>query len=201
MRVISIVFKTFLVLLGVTLVTGFIPNQPDPNLIARVIKRHSRSGVGILVDYDYPIHMKRLWVVATRTVRIEGKVFKRGDVILNTHVSHSWGSGMLFATRFSNVPNSFISSRGFFRTHQKRHRSHHHGWPALRVDGLDRKLNRNAKARAIIFHRSYSPWSAGCFMSLPSMNDRLTKLAAGGAIMYVHKTNPVDLNDIRRARP
>ena len=55
----------------------------------------------VVVDYDLPLFMKRLWVVDSGS----------GATVLRAHVSHAWKSGYWVPTKFSNVPESRISSK------------------------------------------------------------------------------------------
>jgi len=171
------------------------PAHPDAELVAKLKSKRSPTGIGILIDYDYPIQTKRLWVIALKNLKRNGKRYKAGEVIMNTRVSHAALSGLIFAKRFSNKPNTQLSSRGFFRTASNTHRSPGFGYPALRIHGLDKALNDNVRKRAIIFHKSKSWFSAGCFMTPAAVNKKLTNLIKGGSIVYVHVSNPNDLID------
>ncbi len=187
------------ILVGTSGCASFMAVSPDPKLVESLetspwSKKHT-ADVGILIDYDYPFFIKRLWVIAFKEVEFEGEKFEPGAVIMNTRVSHAHRSGWLFATRFSNVKESRHSSRGYFKTARKLHPSPKHGYPALKVHGLQRGLNEKAKNRSIIFHKSSSLHSIGCFMTSPEVNKRLTKLIRGGAILYVHASDPEDLTE------
>ena len=174
--------------------SAMLPLTPRDDLVEMLLDKSSRSPVSVLIDYDYPIHMRRLWVIARKDgYRHDGKTYRRGGVVMNTWVSHALRSGLITATYFSNVKDSMLSSRGLMKTHLQTHDSRRHGAPALRVDGLSPQLNSAVRKRHIIFHKSYSPVSAGCFQSLPFINERLTKLIAGGSLLYVHKSNAIDV--------
>ncbi len=171
-----------------------LPLTPQQELVETLLAKSSRAPVSVLIDYDYPIHMRRLWVIARKDGYIhQGKTYRRGDVVMNTWISHALRSGLITATYFSNVKDSMLSSRGLMKTHRRTHTSPDHGAPALRVDGLSPKLNSAVKKRHIIFHKSYSPVSAGCFQSLPFINKRLTKSIEGGSLVYVHRSNAIDV--------
>ena len=67
-----------------------------------------------------------------------------------TYVSHGKNSGKVLATKFSNAPNSFQSSLGFFVTDTKPYFGNY-GY-SLRLKGLENRFNSNAYDRAIVIH-------------------------------------------------
>ena len=118
--------------------------------------------------------LKRLWVIDLRS----------GEILLRSHVSHAWRSGFWTPTLFSNVSGSRISSKGCFVTGESYNGKYGLG---MRLDGLEGK-NRNVRRRAIVFHPSWGPWSSGCFMTFPWINQRIIDFTKGGSFMYVHKS-------------
>jgi hypothetical protein len=64
-------------------------------------------------------------------------------------VAHGKNSGENFAESFSNVPESLMSSPGFFITAETY--TGKHGY-SLRVDGLEKGINDNARVREIVIH-------------------------------------------------
>ena len=171
-----------LVLIPAFFVFALWPTEPGSALVEKAMalsKVHSNSvrkkDHVVIVDYDLPLFMKRLWVVDAES----------GETVLRAHVSHAWNSGFWVPTKFSNVPGSRISSKGCFRTGES-----YHGrfGLAMRVDGLEPGKNDNARPRALVFHPASGPWSGGCFMTFPSVNRRIIGLIKGGNFMYVHKS-------------
>jgi hypothetical protein len=57
-----------------------------------------------IVDFSLPSSQKRLFIVDMNS----------GKLLFNTYVSHGRNSGTEMATRFSNRPESFQSSLGFY---------------------------------------------------------------------------------------
>ena len=64
-------------------------------------------------------------------------------------VAHGRGSGDLLASRFGNETQSHRSSLGVFRTAETYFGAHGY---SLRLDGLDKGVNDQARKRDIVFH-------------------------------------------------
>lgn len=75
---------------------------------------------------------------------------KEKKLLYYTYVSHGKNSGKVIATKFSNAPNSFQSSLGFFVTDTKPYFGSF-GY-SLRLKGLENHFNSNAYDRAIVIH-------------------------------------------------
>ncbi len=75
---------------------------------------------------------------------------KKKKLMYYTYVSHGKNSGKVLATKFSNAPNSFQSSLGFFITDTKPYVGNY-GY-SLRLKGLENRFNSNAYDRAIVIH-------------------------------------------------
>ena len=75
---------------------------------------------------------------------------KEKKLLYYTYVSHGKNSGKVLATKFSNAPNSFQSSLGFFITDTKPYVGNY-GY-SLRLKGLENRFNSNAYDRAIVIH-------------------------------------------------
>lgn len=91
-----------------------------------------------VVDYSKPSYLKRMALVELKTGK---QSFYR--------VAHGKNSGELYALRFSDTPESKMSSLGLFRALETY--SGDHG-KALRLDGLDSTMNGNAFMRDIVLH-------------------------------------------------
>ncbi|MFL9845714.1 murein L,D-transpeptidase catalytic domain family protein [Flavobacterium rhizosphaerae] len=92
-----------------------------------------------VIDFSKSSNTKRLWIIdmATQTV------------LYNTLVAHGRNSGNEFANQFSNDPNSNKSSLGFYATGEIYTGKH---GESLRLDGLEKGINSNARARAVVMH-------------------------------------------------
>jgi hypothetical protein len=92
-----------------------------------------------IVDFSLPSSKKRLFV-------IDLKNFK---VLFNTYVAHGRNSGKEFAKEFSNEPDSYKSSPGFYVTKGTYHGAHGY---SLHLEGEEKGINDNAYSRAIVIH-------------------------------------------------
>ncbi|MCF6131026.1 murein L,D-transpeptidase catalytic domain family protein [Flavobacterium wongokense] len=92
-----------------------------------------------LVDFSLSSNMKRLWVID----------LERNVVLFNTLVAHGRNTGEEFANEFSNQAESFKSSIGFYATGEIYNGKH---GMSLKLDGLEKGLNDNARNRAVVMH-------------------------------------------------
>ncbi|NTU58086.1 MAG: murein L,D-transpeptidase catalytic domain family protein [Chlorobiaceae bacterium] len=91
-----------------------------------------------VVDFSRPSFLKRMEVIDLQT----GKRW-------TYRVAHGKNSGEIQARRFSNVPESNMSSLGLFRVDEAYYGDH---GLAMRLDGLDSLQNGNAAMRDIVLH-------------------------------------------------
>lgn len=89
------------------------------------------------IDFSEPSSEKRLYVVNFSTGKISRYL-----------VAHGKFSGELYATSFSNTPESKKSSLGLFKVQEEYNGQH---GASLRMDGLEIS-NSNARARSIVMH-------------------------------------------------
>lgn len=105
------------------------------------LKDDLSSPVLTIIDFSLPSTEKRMWVIHT-----EEKV-----ILSHTVVAHGRNSGELMATSFSNRPESYQSSLGFFKTAETYYGKHGY---SLKLDGLEENFNSEARNRAIVIHGS-----------------------------------------------
>lgn len=92
-----------------------------------------------LIDFSLSSNIKRLWVIDLTT----------NTILFNSLVAHGRNTGEEFASTFSNANSSFKSSLGFYATgeiYQGKHGA------SLRLDGLERGVNDNARERGVVVH-------------------------------------------------
>jgi hypothetical protein len=92
-----------------------------------------------IVDFSLSSKVKRMWVID----------MDENKIIFNSLVAHGKNSGNDFANNFSNKNESNKSSLGLFLTGELY--SGKHGL-SLKLDGLEKGVNDNARQRAIVMH-------------------------------------------------
>jgi len=102
-------------------------------------KMISRSAYLTICDFSQSSKKKRLYIIDVVNQKL----------VINTWVAHGKNSGGEFATRFSNKPESWQSSLGFYITSQTY--TGEHGL-SLRIKGVDPGYNDKALERSIVIH-------------------------------------------------
>lgn len=92
-----------------------------------------------IIDFSLSSKSKRMWVIDMDS----------NNVLFHSLVSHGMNSGEEYATQFSNKSESFKSSLGFFLTAECYVGKHGN---SLRLDGVEKTINDNARDRAIVIH-------------------------------------------------
>ena len=99
----------------------------------------TQSDTVVIIDFDLPSYMKRMFIVDLNTMQ----------VLDSSLVAHGKNTGDVLASNFSNKNGSLKSSLGFFLTNEQYHGKH---GLSLRLDGLERGVNSNARSRNIVIH-------------------------------------------------
>jgi hypothetical protein len=92
-----------------------------------------------IADMSLPSTEKRLFVIDLSNQKL----------LFNTYVAHGMGSGKEFAQNFSNKPESYKSSLGFYETTETYFGKHGY---SMKLDGLEQGINDRANERAIVMH-------------------------------------------------
>jgi hypothetical protein len=92
-----------------------------------------------VIDYSMPSSAQRLWVFDLSAAKL----------LYRERVAHGRGTGDNLSERFSNLPGSFQSSLGLFRTRETYMGGNGY---SLRLEGLDPGFNDRARERAIVIH-------------------------------------------------
>lgn len=92
-----------------------------------------------IVDFSLSSNLKRLWVID----------LEKNIILFQTLVAHGRNTGEEFAKEFSNQAESFKSSIGFYATGEIYNGKH---GMSLKLDGLEKGLNDNARERAVVMH-------------------------------------------------
>lgn len=153
-----------------------------------VMKREDMISNGkylTIMDFTRSSNQRRMWVLDMEQQR----------VVLNDLVSHGRNSGEEYARSFSNTPESFKSSLGFYVT----------GTPymgkndySLRLHGVEEGFNDNALDRGIVMHgadyvstshiRHHKRLgrSQGCPAVSPRHHKWLIDILQGGSCMFIY---------------
>ena len=99
----------------------------------------AKENIISIVDFSLPSSRKRLFVIDLDDYR----------VLFNTYVAHGVNSGREYANEFSNKPESYKSSLGFYQTLGTYMGGHGY---SLRLEGLEKGINDNANRRDIVIH-------------------------------------------------
>jgi hypothetical protein len=98
-----------------------------------------KDSIITIIDFSQPSTKKRLYVLDLATKQI----------LFNTLVAHGRNSGSLWTRSFSNSMSSLKSSPGFYVTGETY--TGDNGY-SLRLDGVEKNINDNARARSIVMH-------------------------------------------------
>lgn len=99
----------------------------------------SKDSILVVIDYSLSSLKKRLWVIN----------LNQKKVVLNEWVAHGKNTGGKYATRFSNKPNSKMTSIGFMVTGEVYNGKHRE---SLKLNGMESRYNSNVFARGVVFH-------------------------------------------------
>ena len=120
-------------------------------------------------------------------------------MLFESVVAHGRNSGSLYATDFSNRSNSHQSSLGFYLTGETYRGSNGY---SLRLDGLEKGFNDNARARAIVIHgaKYANPSicrggqrlgrSFGCPALPEQLNRPIIDAIKGGTVLFIYAEDP-----------
>ena len=142
-----------------------------------------------VIDFTLPSNQRRLWIIDMQQQKI----------LLNTVVAHGRNSGLLHAEQFSNRPESNQSSLGFYKTAETYQGKHGY---SLRLDGLEKGINDQARNRAIVLHGadyakeefSKSAGRLGRSLGCPAVPTELAssiiQLIKNGTLLFVYGKDP-----------
>jgi hypothetical protein len=137
-----------------------------------------------IVDFSQSSRKKRMYIID----------LKNDKVLMNTYVAHGKNSGLDYASKFSNTPESLQSSLGFYVT--KGTYFGKHGL-SLRLSGQEKGWNDKAEERAVVVHGAnyigdhrvsseYMGRSFGCPAVPQEQADKVINLLKDGTCMFIY---------------
>jgi hypothetical protein len=162
------------------------------NLLKRGII-HKKAVLSIC-DFSQSSKSKRMYVIDVQHRKL----------LFRTYVAHGQNSGDEFATSFSNEPDSYKSSLGFYVT-QKTYIGHN--GLSLKLNGVDQGYNDMALKRQIVLHGSsyvsarymqdYGTLgtSLGCPALPASVSGEIIHLVKGGSCLFIYHPTPQYLDN------
>lgn len=142
------------------------------------------SDVLTVVDFSQSSRKKRMYIID----------LKNDKVLFNTYVAHGKNSGLDYADKFSNTPESLQSSLGFYVT--KGTYFGKHGL-SLRLSGQEKGWNDNAEERAVVVHganyigdhrvnSAYMGRSFGCPAVPQEYAEKVINLLKDGTCLFIY---------------
>ncbi|WP_207430533.1 murein L,D-transpeptidase catalytic domain family protein [Sabulibacter ruber] len=137
-----------------------------------------------VIDFNKSSRERRFWVID----------MDKKKVLYRSLVAHGEGSGADRAVKFSNLVNSHMSSLGFYVTENTY--TGKHGL-SLKLSGLDKGFNTNAKSRAVVVHganyvsdsfikqHGRLGRSHGCPALPTEISSKVIQLIKGGTCLYI----------------
>jgi hypothetical protein len=147
-----------------------------------------KSPLLTIIDFSLASTIRRLWIID----------LNEKAILLNSVVAHGRNSGELMASKFSNRPESFQSSLGFYKTGETYIGKHGY---SLRLDGLEKGVNDQARNRAIVIHGAdYASEafakingrlgrSLGCPALPTELSTKAINLIKDGSLLFVFAKN------------
>ena len=145
----------------------------------------NKEGIITICDFSQSSKKKRLYLIDLTAYKL----------LLNTYVAHGKNSGMEYASKFSNKPESNQSSLGFYKT--KKTYFGGHGL-ALTLSGLEKGINDKAERRKIVMHGSeyvgenylrrskYMGRSFGCPAIPEKLSRKLITAIKNGTCLFIY---------------
>ena len=141
-----------------------------------------------IVDFTQASTEKRMYVIDLQDMK----------VLFNTYVAHGQKSGKQFAEQFSNQPESYQSSLGFFETLGTYDGKHGY---SLKLAGLENGINDKAEERAIVMHsapyvsenfiktQGYCGRSWGCPALPEALSKPIIDKIKNGSCLFIYSNN------------
>ena len=147
--------------------------------------QNKNPGVLIIIDYTKPSNEERFYVLD----------LNKKKLVYSTRVAHSKNSGLEIPLEFSDDPNSYQSSLGFFVTLGEYNGAYGY---SLRLKGLEENINANAEDRAIVIHGGdivedeyikkfgFAGRSLGCPVLPNSLTREIIDFIKHGRVLFIY---------------
>jgi hypothetical protein len=141
-----------------------------------------------IIDFTQPSYKKRMFVIDVAS----------GKLLFNNYVAHGQNTGTAYANRFSNKPESFQSSLGFYLTSKTYVGKN--GF-SLQLKGIERGINDLAEQRAIVMHgapyvsesfiraKGYIGRSHGCPAVPAPLNKPIIENIKNGSLLFIYSND------------
>ena len=156
--------------------------------------QNKNPGVLIIIDYTKPSNEERFYVLD----------LNKKKLVYSTRVAHSKNSGLEIPLEFSDDPNSYQSSLGFFVTLGEYNGAYGY---SLRLKGLEENVNANAEDRAIVIHGGdivedeyikkfgFAGRSLGCPVLPHSLTRPVIDFIKHGRVLFIYGNDEEYIND------
>ena len=156
--------------------------------------QNKNPGVLIIIDYTKPSNEERFYVLD----------LNKKKLVYSTRVAHSKNSGLEIPLEFSDDPNSYQSSLGFFVTLGEYNGAYGY---SLRLKGLEENINANAEDRAIVIHGGdivedeyikkfgFAGRSLGCPVLPHSLTRPVIDFIKHGRVLFIYGNDEEYIND------
>ena len=146
---------------------------------------NKNPGVLVIIDYTKPSNEERFYVLD----------LNKKQLVYSTRVAHSKNSGLEIPLEFSDDPNSYQSSLGFFLTLGEYNGAYGY---SLRLKGLEENINANAESRAIVIHGGdivndeyikkfgFAGRSLGCPVLPTALTKEIVNYIKQGRVLFIH---------------
>ena len=156
--------------------------------------QNKNPGVLIIIDYTKPSNEERFYVLD----------LNKKKLVYSTRVAHSKNSGLEIPLEFSDDPNSYQSSLGFFVTLGEYNGAYGY---SLRLKGLEENVNANAEDRAIVIHGGdivedeyikkfgFAGRSLGCPVLPYSLTRQIIDFIKHGRVLFIYGNDEQYIDD------
>lgn len=167
-----------------------IENKLEYSTFLKAIQGYNRiedkkAGYITIIDFSKPSNEERFFVIDLENKKVD----------FSTYVTHGKNSGLGTAVKFSNNPNSYQSSLGFYLTKNTYEGSNGY---SLRLLGLEPGINSNAMDRNIVVHGAdyatkefmdkygFLGRSLGCPVIPEEISKEVIDYIKGGTVLYIN---------------